>query len=143
MRKTNSYATFRTLAGTTDMSADASHAAIGFVSPSTRATAKRLRLSRQHLGSYRHDLLVAIRVVNKLEREMLSAEWSNWLYEETVRCGQAQALMESPIRSGRNEVDEMSGGNEGGREETSWLEEYCGSCEKERQADGELGLRST
>lgn len=119
------------------MSADASHAAIGFVSPSTRATAKRLRLSRQHLGSYRHDLLVAIRVVNKLEREMLSAEWSNWLYEETVRCGQAQAIINTPIRSGRNRVNETGSG---GEEETSWLEEYCESCEKEIRADGELGL---
>lgn len=144
MRKTNSYATFRALAGTADMNADASHAAIRFVSPSTRATAERLRLSRQHLGSYRHDLLVAIRVVNKLEREMLSAEWSNWLYEESVRCEQARALMNGPMRSGGNEVDEASSGDgEGREEETGWLSQYCGSCEKERRADRELGLGST
>lgn len=123
------------------MNADPSHAVIGFVSPSTRATAKRLRQSRQHLGSYRHDLLVAIRVVNRLEREMLGAEWSNWLYEETVRCGQAQALMNSPIRSGENGAN--NGDDEGMEEETSWLGEYCRSCEKERRADRELGLRST
>lgn len=86
-------------------------------------------------------MLVAIRVVNKLEREMLSAEWSNWLYEETVRCGQAQALIKSPMRGGGDEAS--NGGDGGGEEETSWLGEYCRSCEQERRADGELGLRST
>lgn len=131
MADMNSYATFRTLAGTTDLNADASHASIGFVSPSTRATAKRLRLSRQHLGSYRHDLLVAMRVVNKLERDMLTAEWSNWLYEETIRCGQAQGLMNSPTR-GREENETDNG--------TRWLVEYCGSCEEEKRVEAKLGL---
>lgn len=124
----NSYATFRALAATTDLGADASSAAIGFMSPSTRATAKRLRLSRQHLGSYRHDLLVAIRVVNRLERDMLTAEWSNWLREETVRCGQAQGLVNLRGRGGEEE------------EQMAWLERYCGSCEEERKVEEGRGL---
>lgn len=114
------------------MDASASQVARGFASASTRATARRLRLGRQHLGGYRHDLLVAIRVVNKLEREMVSAEWSNWLHEETIRCGQAQA---KGLLMGGSE-----GEDEGAEEGMRWLMEYCGSCDMERRAERLLSL---
>ncbi|KAH8153249.1 uncharacterized protein LAJ45_02836 [Morchella importuna] len=109
------HAAFRSLSESTDMDAPAATATLDFSSPSARATARRLRQGRQHLGSYRHDLLVAMRVVNTLERELLWGEWSNWVKEEMGRCAQAR---------------EMLGGEVEG-EEVAWLVEYCGSCEKE------------
>src|SRR5450756_139937 len=68
-------------------------AGIDFSETATRSTAKRLRRTRQHLGSYRHDLMVAMRVVNNVEREMMRAEWENWLLDENARCKQVQMLL--------------------------------------------------
>ncbi|KAI9873977.1 MAG: SNF1-interacting protein, partial [Pleopsidium flavum] len=79
------YSTFLDIANITDMDAPY-HSPT--TSTSTGSTARRLRRTRQHLGSYRHDLLVAMRVVNSVEQEMLRAEWENWLLDETNRCKQ-------------------------------------------------------
>ncbi|EHK99257.1 putative protein SIP3 [Glarea lozoyensis 74030] len=46
-----------------------------FSSTPTRSTARRLHRTRQNLGSYRHDLIVAMRVVNSIEREMIQADF--------------------------------------------------------------------
>lgn len=56
---------------------DASYqtAGISYTDTATRSTARRLRRTRQNLGSYRHELLVAMRVVNNVEREMIRAEY--------------------------------------------------------------------
>ncbi|PWW73380.1 hypothetical protein C7212DRAFT_300956 [Tuber magnatum] len=137
------YAKFRELASSTDMDADAALAGKGFFSASTRATARRLRLSRQHLGSYRHDLLVAMRVVNSLERDMVHAEWDNWLFEETSRCKQALFALNSrkpPTGSaGRDSATEGSDRRERS-EAAKWLSEYCDSCDRER-SESDTGRR--
>jgi len=128
------------------MDADAALASKGFFSASTRATAKRLRLSRQHLGSYRHDLLVAMRVVNSLERNMVHAEWDNWLFEETSRCKQALFVLSNrkPLTGSVGQNSASEGDDRGERSETAkWLSEYCDSCNRERSefdAGRRLGL---
>ena len=107
------YATFQTIANATDMDAvqyhhhhqhhPQHHADDGsgsgdsgsgwLASPESRAAARRLRRTRQRLGGYRHDLLVAMRLVNSVERELLRSEWENWLLDENLRCDQvAEAL---------------------------------------------------
>ncbi|EAQ91219.1 hypothetical protein CHGG_03154 [Chaetomium globosum CBS 148.51] len=83
------YTTFQTLLNATTLSLDAPYQDAGragagagtteFGSATSRATARRVRRVRQRMGAYRHDLLVAMRVVNKVEREMLHAEWESWL----------------------------------------------------------------
>lgn len=70
----SSYAQFRDITNVTDMDASYETAGVSFSEKTTKSTAKRLRRTRQHLGSYRHDLLVAMRVVNNVEREMMRAE---------------------------------------------------------------------
>ena len=61
--------------------------------PSTRST-RRLHRSRQNLGSHRHDLLVALRVVNRIEKEVVEAEYENWLLDETHKCDRVGAIIE-------------------------------------------------
>lgn len=118
-------------------------------SPSTSFTARRLQRTRQTLGSYRHDLLVAMRVVNSVEREMLRAEWENWLLDENNRCRQVGRMLQDRDRDSNQAIDHTpsSGTSQGaGKEQQvvdakgrtrlddvqAWYEEYCGSCRRER-----------
>ena len=87
--------------------------------PSNTRTARRLQQTRQNLGSYRHDLLVAMRVVNSIEREVVQAEYEDWLMVENSRCKQLKAA----IGANRTELH-------GDRliEIEHWQGEYCDSC---------------
>jgi len=113
-------------------------AAASYSEMATQSTAKRLRRTRQHLGTYRHDLVVALRVVNNVEREMLRAEWENWLLDENSRCKQVEAMLRnSPKTSGKGKLSKAQKvlqDQERGRmdELRKWQEEYCESCERER-----------
>jgi hypothetical protein len=89
--------------------------------------------------------MVALRVVNSVEREMMRAEWENWLLDENTRCKQAQVMLRenranaSPIKkikgAGSQKIMEAKERErrdklEGLRE---WQEEYCGSCKMEQE----------
>lgn len=125
---------------------------------SSRAAARRIRRTKQRLGSYRHDLLVAMRVVNSIEREMVQSEWENWLTDETMRCDQLKMVLDeegSSTRTSGKDVDDDTGttGEDEGqgpeqaflsdkeREKRArlrlWHDDYCGSCKSEQ-----LSLRS-
>lgn len=151
---TCSFQTFQSIANTTDMDAPYQDAGGSYFDKSTRSTARRLRRTRQNLGAYRHDLLVAIRVVNNVEREMLRAEWENWLFDENARCMQVKSM----LREGENGIGATKKGQEarqqpmGGKAEKMealrrWQEEYCGSCRREQErlfssgnGNGQLGV---
>ncbi|KAH9882861.1 hypothetical protein J1614_000227 [Plenodomus biglobosus] len=85
------------------------------ISPSTRST-RRLHRTRQNLGSHRHDLLVALRVVNRIEKEVVEAEYENWLLDETHKCSRVGALLEE------------AGGKGKERQVEAWVKGYCGDC---------------
>ncbi|KAI0180445.1 hypothetical protein GGR52DRAFT_244428 [Hypoxylon sp. FL1284] len=151
------YATFRSITNGSDADAPPEHAGSGLSWSSSRATARRLRQTRQKLGSYRHDLLVAMRTVNAVEREMLHAEWENWLLDENHRCEQVQATLEawdeSPSSSSTKKSDDGArGGGEAAQKVLGgdkardikddakrrehlrlWHDEYCGSCRADRE----------
>lgn len=88
--------------------------------------------------------MVAMRVVNNVEREMMRAEWENWLLDENSRCRQIQAMLRenrtnsSPIKKTKGaESQKILEAKE--RERKSrledlkrWHEEYCGSCKMEQ-----------
>lgn len=96
---------------------------------SSRSTAQRLRRMRQRLGAYRHDLLVAMRIVNSVEREMLQSEWENWLVDENARCGQLRSVLKAGgTADGAEGV--AGGAADGDKRERAkaWVEGYCGSC---------------
>ncbi|KAF8541428.1 hypothetical protein BDD12DRAFT_829186 [Trichophaea hybrida] len=63
---------------------------------------------QEKLGIVRHNLVVALRFVNGMERDMVSAEWERWVVQEMRRCRMVSTAL---------------GGLEGG------LGEYCGDCE--------------
>ncbi|KAI1098978.1 hypothetical protein F4804DRAFT_323212 [Jackrogersella minutella] len=143
------YSTFQSIANASDADAPYEQAGSSLSWGSSRATARRLRQTRQKLGAYRHDLLVAMRTVNSVEREMMHAEWENWLLDENHRCGQVEAalaawdgaadnagLKGALLRDGE-EAQKVA--RNGARDEAKrrnlqvWHEEYCGSCKADRE----------
>ncbi|KFA63488.1 hypothetical protein S40285_00326 [Stachybotrys chlorohalonatus IBT 40285] len=128
------YSSFRELVDATDMDAPWEEVGAAFHSPPTRAAARRIRRTRQRLGSYRHDLMVSMRVVNSVERELLQAEWENWLMHEKSLCDS----LESKLRPGSSkttnradletleEADWMSAERREVLEE--WRSGHCNSC---------------
>lgn len=87
----------------------------------SRTSARRLQRTRQRLGTYRHDLLVAMRVVSSIEKEVLSMEWQKWVRDENFRCKEVGSLLEKAHSGSGN-------GKEGMDEIETWHENYCGSC---------------
>ncbi|KAH7066019.1 hypothetical protein FB567DRAFT_634982 [Paraphoma chrysanthemicola] len=83
------------------------------LTPSTHAP--RLHRTRQNLGSYRHDLLVALRVVNRIEKEVVEAEYENWLHDETNKCDRVGAMIHESGKGQEKEVE-------------AWIKGYCGDC---------------
>jgi hypothetical protein len=105
----------------------------GLVSPvtsllsrSNKQTSSRLHRTRQHLGAYRHDLLVSLRVVNRVEREVLAAEYENWLLDEMSKCGRMETLLnstETGQEKGRKGIETQ--------DIRAWVGSYCNDCGKE------------
>ena len=135
----DSYDQFRDIVNVTDLDSPYQMAGALFSERATQSTARRLRRTRQHLGSYRHELMIAIRVVNKVEREMISAEWENWLLDENQRCRQVRHMLQGDRSSRRSkgadkqQVLDIRELEKSGRldELRRWQEDYCGSCRLE------------
>ncbi|ERF73960.1 hypothetical protein EPUS_05383 [Endocarpon pusillum Z07020] len=97
----------------------------------------RIHHTRRKLAAYRHDLLVAMRVVNAVEREVLSSEWEGWVRAEARRCSWIGALLEE---SGNGTVGQEEEEGEAGslmldgkeRDEVQrWYDTYCESCRRD------------
>ncbi|KAL8796835.1 MAG: hypothetical protein Q9195_000918 [Heterodermia aff. obscurata] len=83
-------------------------------------SSRRLRRTRQTLGTYRHDLLVAMRVVNSIEREVVQAEYEDWLLGENRKCNLLQeAIAENRTEYTAAQLDGIRDWQRGG---------YCESC---------------
>ena len=152
------YETFQSILNSTDLDAPYEDAGVGFSTSTSRAAARRIRRTRQRLGSYRHDLLVAMRIVNGVEAEMVQSEWENWLSDEHARCDRVHSVLLQDASS-TGDVDNKAAaaaaaarktlGREMGQKvltsETkerlkNWHDEYCGSCERDH---GELSSRTS
>lgn len=114
---------------------DAPHSSYGLSSlrPAQTAAVRRLQRSRQHIGTQRHELLVAMRVVNSIEREMVQAEWETWLLEESVKCKQLGAMIR------QNSTELVAGKSDHNQKTTRteqikiWHQRYCESCNEDQQ----------
>lgn len=97
----------------------------------TRGSAHRLQRTRQRLGTYRHDLLVAMRVVNSIEKEVLQTEWEQWVMVENRRCRQIEAL----LRGDENGTQALMPDSlvARGDDVQDWYEDYCTSCRTEHE----------
>ena len=101
------------------------------------ASGARLHRSRDALARYRHDLLVALRVVNRVERDVVLAEWEDWVQAEERKC----ARVENMLRSRAQRQQANKSGNKGKNVEMGVEEldaelgaefvEYCASCRSE------------
>lgn len=130
--------TFNSIMSITDVDAPES---LSLAKPAQTATLRRLRRSRHHLGTHRHDLIVALRVVNNIEKEMVEAEWESWLLEESANCRQVAAMITqnftklSTMSSG--EIPQSLAANPRRLEEVrTWHKGYCESCSKEQEILG-------
>lgn len=111
----------------------------------SKSATKRLHNTRERLATYRHNLLVALRVVNSIEKEVVQNEWERWLRHELRRCHQVEILLRKD--DGEDVGDAQTGGQDekltaGLRDDIKdWYEKYCTSCEKEQEQieDGSRG----
>ncbi|KAK4169420.1 hypothetical protein QBC43DRAFT_307689 [Cladorrhinum sp. PSN259] len=146
--------TFQAIMNSTNLDAPHQDAGAGFADASGKAAARRIRRTRQRLGGYRHDLLVAMRMVNGIEVEMVQSEWENWLKDENLKCERVGRLLiggkGGEEKEKDNKVLEENLGLDqkvlgGGEDETEggetrrevlrrWHKEYCGSCEADQRA---------
>jgi hypothetical protein len=97
------------------------------LAPSTHST-QRLQRTRLDLGTHRHDLLVALRLVNRIEREVVDAAFESWVHDEAGRCERVGKMLQQRGKDGGNE-------REGVKE---WVEGYCGDC---RRLEGRMGVK--
>jgi hypothetical protein len=109
----------------------------GTVDAVEKSAARRVQRTRQRLGTYRHDLLVALRVVNSIEREVLQSEWERWLEQETGRCRQVEALLKDADGDTGGKADPNLHSESIFAERTEdvvrWYEDYCLSCQEEQE----------
>ncbi|KAL5337669.1 hypothetical protein BJX70DRAFT_229049 [Aspergillus crustosus] len=100
-----------------------------------RNTARRIQQTRERLGVYRHNLLVALRVVNSIEKEVIQSEWEGWVQQELRRCHQVEDLLaddgnRSGAQNDKNGQKVLTGLSDDVRQ---WYETYCTSCQKEQE----------
>jgi hypothetical protein len=95
-----------------------------------------------------------MRVVNNIEREMMRAEWENWLLDENTRCKQVQMMLlenrTNVSESGRikgadsqQAVEAKERERHGGVDNLrKRQDEYCSSCRREQEmlVDGRTHL---
>lgn len=103
----------------------------------TKSATRRLQQTRERLATYRYNLLVALRVVNSIEREVIQNEWERWLRQELRRCHQVEQLLH---KNDGDDMDDMQTDRQDQRvfaeltdDIKEWYEKYCISCESEQE----------
>ena len=94
----------------------------------------RLHRTRDSLARYRHDLLVALRVVNRIESDVVRAEWEEWVRAEEKKCARIEGML----------IQQRTGKNKGKKSQAPAAEvdaelgedfaEYCRSCRDQAAA---------
>lgn len=105
----------------------------------TKSATKRFQQTRERLGMYRHNLLVALRVVNSIEKEVVQNEWERWLREELRRCRQVDILLGGNVSEGEPDVEAAQAAQaerifaENAGSVKQWYDRYCTSCQLEQE----------
>lgn len=100
----------------------------------TKSATKRIQQTRERLAMYRHNLLVALRVVNGIEQEVVQSEWERWLRQEIRRCRQVETLLGNEHGTGRPDMQmEQSAFAEFTDDVKQWYRKYCTSCHREQE----------
>jgi VAD1 Analog of StAR-related lipid transfer domain/BAR domain of APPL family/PH domain len=99
------------------------------IGQASSGSAQQILRTRQKIGMYRHDLLVAMRVVNSIEREVLRGEWERWVMTENRRCRQLGGMLEQVSNATESGLDQLGSD----QEVQQWYDEYCLSCQEEQE----------
>lgn len=89
----------------------------------TNAGAVRLHRTRSSLARYRHDLLVALRVVNQVERQVVQAEYEQHIRAEMTRCEKIEGMLRN-AKGGKKAREEVDLRYDLGED----FAEYCRTC---------------
>ncbi|KAI4728760.1 hypothetical protein E4T49_03509 [Aureobasidium sp. EXF-10728] len=98
---------------------------------SSKRSQQRLQRTRHSLARYRHDLLVAMRVVNRVEEEVVHAEWEDWVLEEERKCIKVESMMVSRKSGGGQSTTPEAQRDEHSDDLGDGFAEYCRSCKSE------------
>lgn len=93
-----------------------------------KPTATRLHRTRDSLARYRHDLLVALRVVNRVERDVITAEFEDWVRAEERKCAKVESILSKRGRSSKGDKRELAQAAALDSELGEDFVEYCRSC---------------
>lgn len=102
--------------------------------------------TRQRLGIYRHELLVALRVINSVEKELIGAEWERWLRLENNKCRAIKRLLDENEKHDASAAPtgKPGGGINGGTSSEVAEDEAsvsgADSSERDARGDGILSL---
>ncbi|KAK0852685.1 SNF1-interacting protein [Friedmanniomyces endolithicus] len=102
-------------------------------------TTARLHRTRESLARYRHDLLVALRVVNRVEHDVVEAEYEDYANVEARKCAKVEGMMRARKRENKGGKPGSDGkeskDSKGEADVTTELGEefaaYCASCRSE------------
>ncbi len=75
--------------------------------------------------------MVAMRLVNRIDHEILDAEWQNWLFSENMQCRRLRKML---AETRTNQSDESVGPERDYERIEKWYGEYCGSCRRAQDA---------
>jgi len=114
----DSYDKFAQLYALSDLADSNYDASPGYSIPLAREKASKLRSARQRLGVMRYQYLSSLRAVNLVEKDLVEAEWANWLSEEVYRCDRAAHMFS-------NSSDEVLSEK---KESIAKIREYCANC---------------
>ena len=80
-----------------------------------------------------------MRIINRIEREAVKAEWENWLCDEITKC---KALEKMAAENRTQSLARPAGvqqnlgvekDHDRFQEVRVWLDDYCGSCSREQE----------
>ena len=74
--------------------------------------------------------MVAMRLINSIERDSILAEYERWLWEEEVKCNQMDGILKQANRTESELGEAVNVVREFG--------EYCQSCRDERERVDQL-----
>ncbi|KAK9452977.1 hypothetical protein V1511DRAFT_108090 [Dipodascopsis uninucleata] len=95
-----------------------------YTNPVTQDAAKRIWLAKQKAGVERHQHIVALKVITRMEEELVTAEWQNWLRSERIRCIELST-----------EIPDLNiNSSEISNDLSLTIKDYCESCNMEWNA---------
>jgi len=84
------------------------------------------------MSTYRHDLLVSLRLINSIERETVRAEYENWVLEENVQCERIGNMLDTLAKKGEVTIEKRDKDGHVAKLK-AWQAGYCQSCRLEQE----------